>query len=208
MLGWLWYAFLQVVCQGVFPAGFLLRMFGREHLPAEGGVLLLSNHQSFLDPILVALALPRHVRYLARESLFRTPGFRWLIKSLGAVPIRRGGMGAGGIRQSLAVLRAGEVLLVFPEGTRTRDGRIGAMRAGLGLLAKRAVVPVVPVAIHGAFEAWPRSAKVFRFSPVRVGLAKPVAPGELAGLETREVAEAVRERVVACHEAIQAPARR
>jgi 1-acyl-sn-glycerol-3-phosphate acyltransferase len=197
VLGRLWYAYMQRVCQAVFPACFQMRAFGRGHLPKGGGVLLVSNHQSFLDPMLVAHGLCRQVRYLARDSLFRLPGFRGLIRSLGAIPLRRDGVGVSGIRDSLTLLTDGQALLVFPEGTRTRDGRVGPMRGGFGLLAKKAGVPIVPVAIQGAFEAWPRNKILFELRPVRIGLGEPIWPEQVADLGPRDVAKLVRERVIA-----------
>ena len=135
----------------------------------EGGMLLVSNHQSFLDPVLVGMAMPRPLNFLARESLFRFPGFRELIRALGAHPLQRGRMDPAAIRTVLRLLRGGQWLLVFPEGTRTRDGSLGRFRPGSAELAARAEVPVLPVCIQGAHRAWPRHQPLPQ--PARVAVA-------------------------------------
>lgn len=149
------------------------------HVPRDGGVILASNHQSFLDPVLVAVPLHRGVTFMARDTLFRFFPFRLLISSLGAFPVQRGTADLGAMREAIRRLEAGQALLVFPEGTRTKDGRVGRMRAGIGLLASRARVPVVPVRISGAFESWPRSSKLPRPKPVTVRYG-PALPPEIS----------------------------
>ena len=158
---------------------FSLRVFGRENVPGKGGVLIASNHQSFLDPILIGAGLKRQIHYMARRSLFKNVFFRWFIKSLNAFPVKREGMNAGAIKQAIALLRRGEVVLLFPEGTRTWDGTVGSIQRGFGMIARRAGVPLVPAVIDGAFEAWPRTRRIFRFAPISVVFGKPLeAKGE------------------------------
>jgi 1-acyl-sn-glycerol-3-phosphate acyltransferase len=149
----------------------------------EGGLLIAANHQSFLDPLLVGMALEEPICYLARRSLFRTPGFGRLLHALGAHPITRGAVDSRGIRTVLRLLRDGEAVLMFPEGTRTRDGTLGRFRRGVASLATRCNVPVLPVAIEGAYDAWPRTRALPR--PARVG----VAFGDTIRPEAREADE-------------------
>ena len=122
-----WYALWRHVAQVQFVVVFGIRVFHRERLPACGGVLVISNHQSYLDPILAAVGMPRPFHPMARESLFRVAPFRWLIRSLYAFPVRRASADLGAIREALRRLKAGSVVLMFPEGTRTRDGSIGRL---------------------------------------------------------------------------------
>jgi 1-acyl-sn-glycerol-3-phosphate acyltransferase len=133
-----------------------LRVFGLENLPKSGGVLLASNHQSVLDPVLVAMVLPREMHFMARRSLFRNPIFRAIIVSYNAFAIERDTADVKGVKEAIARLEAGSILLVFPEGTRTGDGSIGRMKPGIGMLAERAAVPIVPVLIDGAYEMLPK----------------------------------------------------
>lgn len=186
-----WYGFCQLWCQWGLVLGYRYRVWGREHVPRRGGVLLVSNHQSFLDPVLVAAGLPRQVHYMARRSLFRVPGFRGLIRSLNAFPVRRGGVDLSAVRETVARLGAGELVLVFPEGTRTDDGRIQPLRRGVELLARRARVPIVPVVIDGAYEAWPRSRRWPRLGTIRVEFGRPIRWQE-PGRSTERVGERLR----------------
>ena len=128
LVGRCWYAVLWCPCWALAALAFGFRASGREHVPPTGPVLLVSNHQSHLDPVLVGVASPRQLRSLARHSLFFWP-LSWLIRSLGAVPIDRERGGLGGIKATLTLLGAGEAVLIFPEGTRTRDGRLPHPRA-------------------------------------------------------------------------------
>ena len=116
---------------------FRIRCFGREHVPPSGGGLVMSNHQSNMDPVLVGLATNRRLNYLARETLFAFAPFRWLIKSLDAIAIDREGLGLAGLKETLRRLKRGELVLIFPEGTRTRDGEIAPLKSGFCAVARR-----------------------------------------------------------------------
>ena len=139
-----------------FILAFRMRVFGQLNVPRRGGVLIVSNHQSYLDPILLSLGFERSVGFMARRTLFRNPAFGRLITALNAFPVTRGGLDIAAMREGVRRLQNGECLLVFPEGTRTPDGRIGPLRPGILAILERANVPIVPAVIEGAFEAWPR----------------------------------------------------
>lgn len=172
----LWWLALQSIACHVGASLFRFRAHGMHNVPARGGVILACNHQSFLDPVIASCALPRSVTFMARDSLFKILPFRLLIESLNAFPVQRGTADLGAMKTSLRRLKEGWPLLVFPEGTRTKDGSIGSMRGGIGVLASRARVPVVPTCIVGAFEAWPRSSPVPRPSPIEVRYGAPLPP--------------------------------
>jgi 1-acyl-sn-glycerol-3-phosphate acyltransferase len=170
---WWWLLCLLLIRVGG-AALWKLRVFGTENIPREGGVLLASNHQSVLDPPLVAGCLSREMHFMARRSLFRNPVFRALIVRCNAFAIERDTADVKGVKEAIARLEAGNILLVFPEGTRTRNGAIGPMKSGVGTLAQRAAVPIVPVLIEGAFEAWPKGALLPRLGRIRVTFGKPL----------------------------------
>ena len=151
-----WYDFLNRALQLLAVAVYRVRYSGRQNIPAYGGVLVVSNHQSHFDPPLVGIGCPRPMNYLARDTLFRFAPFRWLIGSVDAIPIDREGIGLGGIKESLRRLKRGEMVLIFPEGTRTRDGQIAPFRPGFTALAVRSGAAILPVAVEGAFQVWPR----------------------------------------------------
>jgi 1-acyl-sn-glycerol-3-phosphate acyltransferase len=182
-------------------AGFCRgRVFGTRNVPLTGGVLLVCNHQSFLDPILATFALPRECHYMARDSLFRNPLFRRLIEGLNAFPIKRGTADMWAIKETLRRLKAGRLVTTFPEGTRTEDGSVGAMQPGVILLARKAGVPVVPAMILGAFEAWPRHSPLPRPHPIIVAYGEPLPPEMLKRLGDEECIRVVRDRIIALME--------
>jgi 1-acyl-sn-glycerol-3-phosphate acyltransferase len=192
----LWYGVLWCPCWAIAVLAFRFRSTGREHVPATGPVLLVSNHQSHLDPVLVGVACPREVRSLARHSLFFWP-LSWLIRSLGAVPIDRERGGLGGIRTTLKLLGAGEAVLVFPEGTRTKDGRLQPLMPGFCALARRSGATVVPVAIEGAFDAMPRGSRIPHPSPIRLTFCPPISTTEQQQLDDGQLCELVSSRIAA-----------
>jgi 1-acyl-sn-glycerol-3-phosphate acyltransferase len=193
-----WYAVLQRLTQLVAVLAYRVRCSGIHNLPAAGGVLVVSNHQSHFDPPLVGLASHRRMNYLARSSLFTFPPFRWLINSLDAIPIERDGIGLGGIKESLRRLKRGEIVVMFPEGTRTRDGQIGEFRPGFATLAVRSGAAIMPVAIEGAFDAWPRRLKFPRLGNIHVHYGAPLLPADIAKLSDEELQTEVRRRVHEC----------
>lgn len=188
----LWYGFLRILAQPLFCALLGYRAFGRENIPRHGGVLIVSNHQSYMDPLLIGVGLGRQVHFMARQSLFyKSTLFRWLITSLNAFPLKDEGRDVGAIKEAIRRVRLGHVVLVFPEGTRTRDGSIGDIHPGIEVIAQRAGSPIVPVVIHGAFEAWPRTSKLFRLRPIKVAFGMPL----YLNCSGRGLAEEIRARM-------------
>jgi len=175
-----WYAVCQQVARVLFVTFFGVRAHHRERLPAAGGVLVVSNHQSYLDPVLVAVGMQRPFHPMARESLFRFLPFALLIRSLYAFPVRRSAADLAAIREAMRRLKGGAVVLMFPEGTRTRDGSIARLHGGPITIAARAGVPVVPAVIDGAFEAWPRGRLLLRPHPIRVAFGPQISAEEAA----------------------------
>ena len=195
----LWYEVLHVICRLGAVVLFRTRVAGRQHLPATGGALVLANHQSQLDPVLVGLASDRRLNYLARQTLFRFAPFRWLIQSFDAIPIDREGIGLGGLKETLKRLKRGELVLIFPEGTRTCDGEVAPLKPGFIALARRGGAPLVPVGIDGAFQAWPRSQALPCQAVIHLVFGPPLAQAEMARLDDNALLAEVESRIRACH---------
>lgn len=123
---------------------------GQSNIPRHGGLIVASNHISFWDPPMVGSAVPRETHYLAKEELFRTPVLGPLIRSVNSIPIRRGVADLSGMARAKEVLRAGGVLVMFPEGSRMRDGELHPARPGVGMMAVHANVPILPCSILGS----------------------------------------------------------
>jgi 1-acyl-sn-glycerol-3-phosphate acyltransferase len=183
---------LWIVGRGLLRITFLLafrvRVFGQRNVPSRGGVLIVSNHQSYLDPILLAIGLDRSVNFMARRSLFRNFAFGRLIAALNAFPVTLGGLDIAAMREAVRRLKDGECLLVFPEGTRTSDGRIAPLRPGILAIAERANIPIVPAAVEGAFEAWSRGSMP-RVGKISVRYARAIGPEEQSRLSRAELVE-------------------
>jgi len=155
---------------------FDLKSYGVRNVPRRGGVLIVSNHQSYLDPILLAVKLPRPLSFFAKSELFENKFFGAFIRSFNAFPVRQGEGDIGAVKETIRRLQEGHALNVYPEGTRSPDGEIQPMLPGVGLMIRRAGVPVVPAAIFGSYEAWPpkRGVKIFRPHPVRIVYGPPM----------------------------------
>ena len=166
-LGWLGF-------RAIYRFYFRWHVFNAERVPLTGAVILASNHASFLDPPLVGSGLHRGINYLARESLFRFPGMGALLRSWQAVPVDRDGGGAAGLKAILARLLDGGVIILFPEGTRTYDGRLQPARSGIGLVVVKSDAPVVPVRVFGTFEAFGRNHKFPRPHRIAVKFGEPM----------------------------------
>jgi 1-acyl-sn-glycerol-3-phosphate acyltransferase len=193
------YSLLQVLAQLSGILLFSIRCRGRENIPAEGGVLICSNHQSFFDPVLVGIGFKRRLNYLARKTLFRFFAFRWLIEFLDAIPIDREGGGLGGLKETLKRLKHGELVLIFPEGTRTRDGEVAALKPGFVALARRGKAPLLPVAVDGAYDAWPREARFPSLSQIHVWIGEPMTPDLVQSLNDEQLVAELERRIRDCH---------
>ena len=181
------YRVLRVLARILTVLWFRIRVDGRHHLPAEGGAMLLSTHQSLMDPVLVGLACNRNLNFLARHTLFRNPAFSLLLKVLDSIEIDRERGGISGLKEMLARLKRGEIVLLFPEGTRTPDGNILPIKPGFLPVAKRSDVPLVPVAVVGAYECMPKGAKWIFPKPIAVVFGKPILAEEYRNCSDQEV---------------------
>ena len=196
----LWYDALRIFCRIYASAVLKIRCDGRENIPTSGGALVVANHQSQLDPLLFGMAFDGRLNYLARQSLFRFTLFRWLIQSLDAIPIDRDGTGLGGLKETLKRLKRGEMVLIFPEGTRTEDGEIGLLKPGFLSVAKRSGVPLLPIVVEGAYESWPKGQAVPLPKVIQVEIGQPITPEEIQRLSEQEIMAKLDQRLRACHQ--------
>jgi 1-acyl-sn-glycerol-3-phosphate acyltransferase len=178
---WFWWP-SAVIMTVIYKLVFRMTVRGKEHVPRTGGVLVVCNHLSNLDPPMMGWASrPRKSFYMAKKELFATPVASWLISSLGAFPVDRGGLDRSAIRVARDLLARGESVLMFPEGTRSRDGFLRAAFPGAGSMGLDPGVTIVPAAIWGS--QFPRG-------PVRVVFGPPVpTEGLSAGTRGARAAE-------------------
>lgn len=147
---------------------------GVDHIPREGGVLFVSNHVSFLDPVIVGSAASREIHYMARSTAFDIPGLGKLIAAYNAYPVNRGAADLKALRNTITLLKNGNAVLIFPEGTRSPDGELGTARDGACFIAHRAGVPIIPVFHRGAERMLPRNSKWPRRTQLIVTFGTPL----------------------------------
>src|SRR5437867_6461599 len=171
-LGWCFF-------RALYKFYFRWRVYNPERVPLNGPVILAANHASYIDPPLVGAGIKRGINYLARENLFRFPVVGWVLRRWNSVPVDREGGGAKGLKAILDRLLAGGAIILFPEGTRTRDGELQPARSGIGLTVIKSTAPVVPVRVFGTFEAYNRHMRFPRPRRVMVKYGLPMRFEEL-----------------------------
>jgi 1-acyl-sn-glycerol-3-phosphate acyltransferase len=193
----IWYRVAKPVARWWVGALVRSRFEGLENLPASGPCLLVPNHQSALDPLLLQGSLPRPVDSMTKSTQFSSRFFRWLLPRVHAFPVRRYRIDAQSVRVALRRLDQGCVVCVYPEGERSWDGRLQPFRRGTLHLILRAGVPVVPVGIDGTYRTWPRWARRPRRGfTAHVRLGTPIHFGTLRDRREREAALPEAERVL------------
>jgi 1-acyl-sn-glycerol-3-phosphate acyltransferase len=192
----LFYRFLQLSSRMVSVVLFSFRTEGRHHLNFDGGAMLLSTHQSLLDPVLVGLVANQRLNYLARKTLFKNPAFAFLIRVLDAIEIDRERGGLSGLKEMLRRLQRGEWVLMFPEGTRTTDGFVQTIKPGFIPIARRSAVPIVPIAIVGAYDCLPRGTKLPTRKPISVVFGEPMLYSEYGSLDDQQLLSLLSERLL------------
>ncbi|MDR1926341.1 MAG: 1-acyl-sn-glycerol-3-phosphate acyltransferase [Endomicrobium sp.] len=142
---------------------------GVENIPQSGGAIIAPNHISFFDPPLTGSAMKRPLYFMAKKELFNIPVFGWMIKQTNAFPVKRGTQDMVAMRQAFSLLKNGHLLLIFPEGTRSKDAKIGKARTGAGMMACNAQVPLIPVKIE-------HTNTMIKFKQIRIKYGKPIYP--------------------------------
>lgn len=162
------------------------------------------NHVSYLDPIVFGCACPRFLSFMARDTLFKGRYFGWLLMRVRAFPLRRNAADFGAMKEALRRLRQGEGLLLFPEGTRTVGGKLGRGQAGVGFLARKSGVPVVPAFVRGTDIALSKADKKLRRASITVWFGEPLAISAASGESDEEFAGRVMDRVMGLKAAAEA----
>lgn len=195
----------HMLCTAVAELAFRLKIHGRENLIEEGPAILASNHASYLDPPLVGVACRKEIFYLARKSLFEKPVLGPLLARVNCIPIDRDRGDVAAVRAILRLLKEGKRTLLFPEGTRSRDGKLQPARGGLGLIIAKSLAPVVPVRIFGSYAALPRSGGI-HFSQVTMVVGKPLifTKADL-GTDERLAYQVLSDRVMSAIAALEKP---
>ncbi len=161
-----------------FGLAFRARWYHADRVPPTGPLIIAANHQSFIDPPFIgSSARNRHCDYIARASLFKFKPFGTLLEMVNCVPLKDDSGDAGAIREALNRLSMGHPVVIFPEGNRTPDGAMHRFKRGVVLLVRRAKCPVLPAAVEGCFDAWPRTSRLPRVwgSPIAVSFGHPIA---------------------------------
>jgi 1-acyl-sn-glycerol-3-phosphate acyltransferase len=153
---------------------FRLRILHRERMIQSGPAILAMNHQSYLDPPLAGTASNRAIYFLARRTLLEVPLLGWLLPKLNVIPVDQEGVDRSAMKALIRFLKSGNAALVFPEGSRTIDGKLQPAEPGLGLLIAKTLAPVVPMRIFGAHEALPRGGGRLRFVPITIVIGEPI----------------------------------
>ncbi len=155
----MFYAFWKFFCWLCSALYLPTTVKGEKNIPKKGGFILACNHVSYLDPVIFGISCPRPLNFMARESLFDNRVFGWLLARVNVFPIKRYSADIGAIKEALRRLKIGSGILLFPEGTRSSDGRIGEGLEGVGFLARKSNAPVIPAFIKGTQKAMPKGAK-------------------------------------------------
>ena len=167
---WLGYHFSRLLARLFF--GF--RIVHRERMIQTGPVILAMNHQSFFDPPLAGNACDRAIYFLAKKSLMKAPVLGWLLPKLNVIPVEIEGSDRSALKALIRILRAGDGVLLFPEGSRTPDGNLQPALPGLGLVIAKTHAPVVPMRIFGAFDAWPIGGKIHFWRRITIVVGEPI----------------------------------
>lgn len=182
------YAFARAIVSPVFRLLYRIRVEGMEHVPPEGAVIVCANHTHNFDPIVLGVACPRELQFMAKQEAFKVPVLGQLITWLGAFPVDREGNDRGALKRSLNVLESGGCFGIFPEGTRVKSGELGEFHGGTAYLALKAGATVIPAGISSGYRL---------FKPTVVRFGPPVDLEEFrSGKVTGPVRDAASHRIV------------
>lgn len=182
--------FYKIIYSLLIPTMKLLfryAIYGKQNIPKNGQIIIAANHMSYLDPIMIALAAgPRPVNFMGKENLLKIPIFGTMLRALNTFPVKRDVADKSAIVKSLKILSQGEVLLIFPEGTRHRNGSLGPAFAGVASIALKTGTPIVPVGIIGTDKVLPDGSKMFRFPKLKARIGKAIEVQKVGTQDRKE----------------------
>lgn len=167
LIGWLLFLIF-------FKAYLKFKVVGRGNVPKEGAFIFAANHSSYLDPIILGISSYRNLNYMARDTLFSRPLFGWVMKQIHSFPVKRHDNDFRAIKESLKKLKEGKPLVIFPEGARSKDENLKKGKPGIGFVAAKTRVPIVPAYIKGSFEAMPGGMDSLKRRPVTIYIGRPI----------------------------------
>ncbi len=182
---------------------YQVRVHGLKNYPQRDGFLICSNHQSYLDPIVVGVVCPRPINYLGRRTLFRFKPLGWFLRWNDTIPIDLERSGLGGIKEALRRLKRQESVLLFPEGTRSRDGKLQELKPGFCALARRTKAALLPICFDGSFQAMPRNRPVPFPGRIEAVIGKPIRFEQYSDLSDQEIVELLKVEMQKCFEEAQ-----
>ena len=175
-----WYLLGYSLSKGIAKTFFNYRVIGAENMIEEGPCIIAANHCSFFDPPLVGVACKRAIHYLARKSLLEWPVLGPIFPELNVIPVDRKNADRSALMGAIRVVKNGGAVLIFPEGTRSLDGKLQPAQPGIGMIAAKTGAPVVPAYITGSYDAFPRDRKIPRLTRVEISIGNAIKP-EVAG---------------------------
>lgn len=169
------YSILRSIAILICKIFFRIEVKGKEYIPKKGGFILASNHVSYLDPIVLGVACPRKLNFMARDDLFYNPLFAWLISSVGAFPVKRNSPDSSALKVAISRLKRGKPLVIFPEGSRRINGYTSSVEPGVGFLVVKSNSTIIPSFIKGTDLALPKGAKFIRPKKISVYFGKEIS---------------------------------
>jgi len=192
-----WWIIIRNVVRVLIKVLYRYEVIGREHVPADGPMIYASNHQSHLDPCLIGSAIGAYAP-IGRSGLFDTGIMRWILEGLGTISIEQGRGDTAAIKAAIGVLQRGGRVLIFPEGSRTADGAMDDFKAGTMLLVRRAKVPVLPIAVEGIYDIWPRGRSLPRLrGRMTMMVGRPIPAQELLAVDPDAALERLQREIEA-----------
>lgn len=201
-----WYKFGYNLSKAIARTCFSFRVIHPERIIENGGALLAMNHQSYLDPPLAGICCKREIYYLARKTLLDWPVLGPIFPKINVIPVDQERADMSALKTVIRIVKAGHCTVVFPEGSRTYNGQFQPAQPGIGLIIAKTLVPVVPMRIFGAFEAFKRGAKFPKPHPITIVVGEPLhfTAADLAG-GGREVYQNLSDRVLAAIAGLELP---